>query len=241
MKIGIAQIQSHPADIDTNITHHVQVIERAADHQVELLVFPELSLTHYDTLMAATAAVSLDDPRFQQLSTANDMTVCVGVPLRGKSGVTISMLIFQPEKAVEVYSKQYLHADEEPFFVPGSAAAITLPDHLAFAICYDLAVPQHAQDAHTHGASVYIASVAKTPTGVVKASERLATIARTYGMTVFMSNCVGACEGGTGGGQSALWNTKGELLVQMDATQEGVIVYNPQIPHLHPEIISVAL
>jgi len=85
-------------------------------------------------------------------------------------------------------------------------------------------VPQHSADACKNGAQIYIASVAKTPTGVEKAITTLTVIAKNYGMTVLLSNCVGPTEDYLGGGRSSVWNNKGELLAQLNDSDEGILI-----------------
>ena len=58
--------------------------------------------------------------------------------------------------------------------------------NLALAICYELSVREHTERAVKSGADMYIASVAKFADGVAKALNRLADIAKTYSMPVFM-------------------------------------------------------
>jgi predicted amidohydrolase len=231
MRIALAQLASRRADIAGNLARHEQFVQRAAVQGAELIVFPELSLTQYEPTIAGDLAMTPDDARLQGLQTladSHEMTICVGVPLRAEAGVVIGMLMFAPGKVPQVYSKRYLHEDETPYFAPGHGGAlIESPDgDIAFAICYEISVPQHAAHAHAAGASIYIASVAKTPAGVVKAHERLSEIARTYGMTVLMANCVGECEGKPAGGGSAVWDARGERVVCLGEVEEGLVIYD---------------
>jgi len=244
MIVAVAQLRSVNGDIEANIARHQHFVQIASSHQVQLIVFPELSLTQYNPPHAKDVATSVSDPRFEQLQKASDenrISICAGIPLQADGGITISMLIFQPGKPVEIYTKQYLHVDEEPFFVPGVSQRpfSSVSDEIAFAICYELSIPQHAQAANDHGATTYIASVAKTHAGIEKAHERLATVAREYGMTVYLSNCIGPCEGRIGGGQSAIWNSQGHCILKMNDMQEGLIIYDPQSTDHRGEIIAV--
>jgi predicted amidohydrolase len=154
------------------------------------------------------------------------MTIGVGVPLGSPAGVHISVVLFQPHAPRQLYSKMYLHADEEPYFVPGqpSTGLIGPNGKAALAICYELSVPEHAARASANGAEVYIASVAKSVGGVEKALQRLAAIALDYRMTVLMANCVGECDGFACAGRSSVWGRDGALLGQLDAVHEGILV-----------------
>jgi predicted amidohydrolase len=47
MKVAIAQISPHLGDMEKNLDIHVDLVERAQKNKVNLLVFPELSLTGF--------------------------------------------------------------------------------------------------------------------------------------------------------------------------------------------------
>lgn len=49
-------------------------------------------------------------------------------------------------------------------------------------------------------------------------------VARRHNMFVMMANCVGPSDDFLSVGQSAAWNIRGELLTQLDAESEGVVV-----------------
>ncbi|MEP6597520.1 MAG: nitrilase-related carbon-nitrogen hydrolase, partial [Ginsengibacter sp.] len=120
----------------------------------------------------------------------------------------------------------FLHIDEEKFFISGESS-IGFPGNttrIALAICYELSVPEHAEDAFKNGAKIYIASVAKTMNGIDKALTRLADIAKKYSMTVLMSNCIGQADGHECAGKTSIWNNKGLLAGQLNNTNEGILI-----------------
>jgi predicted amidohydrolase len=229
MKIAVAQTRPVRGNIQRNIEHHIRLVELAAENGAEIIIFPELSVTGYEPSRAKQLATDEGDSRFavfQQLSDKNEIYIGVGVPTTSEDGIHISLVLFQPDQPPRVNSKMYLHADENPFFIPGS----NLPEliinntHIALAICYEISIPEHAEIAYSNGAQIYIASVAKTVKGVEKALHRLSDIARKYGMTVFMSNSVGMCEDGECGGQSSVWDDTGVLLGELNELGEGVLM-----------------
>jgi predicted amidohydrolase len=229
MKICVAQTRPATGDIAANIEYHKTFIALAATNDADVIIFPELSLTGYEPSLAKELATEETDNRFdpfQQLSDTNQITIGVGVPITSTDGIHISMVLFQPNKPRQVNSKKYLHADEEPFFVSGNniSGLIINDTPVALAICYEISVPEHAENASKSGAQVYIASVAKTVKGVEKAWTGLSEIANKYGMTVLMSNSVGMCEDGECGGRSAAWNNKGSLLGELNDTEEGILI-----------------
>lgn len=233
MKICVAQTHPGKGDVKPNIENHKRMIETAVDHEAEMIIFPELSLTGYEPELAEQLVTTKYDPRldvFQSLSDEYQVTIGVGMPLKSPNGIIIGMIIFQPEAERLVYGKKYLHADEEPFFVSGSHLPELLGDQkdIALAICYELSVPAHSQRAYQAGASIYIASVAKFESGVEKAIKQLSDIAKKYSMTVLMANAVGEADGDICAGQSAVWNGQGKLIGQLNETEEGILVFDTE-------------
>jgi len=227
MKICVAQIKPVKGDVTFNIQHHKTFIHLAVEESAEMIVFPELSITGYEPSLAKELATTKEDERleaFQQISDKNNIVIGVGIPLNSNNGIMIGMVIFQPHKPRETYVKQYLHADEFPFFILGQPLAPLIQHKIALAICYEISVPDHSEAAHENGAAIYIASVAKSVKGMEKAIENLSAIARKYSMITLISNCVGHCDDFECGGRSAVWNNEGILLAQLDNKEEGMLI-----------------
>ena len=229
MRVAVAQTRPVAGDVTRNLVGHLRCVEVAAQLGAGRLAFPELSLTGYEPALAAELAIDADDARLAPLRAAAEryaMTIIVGAPTSCTGGVCISSLVIEPSGERGVYSKQFLHADEEPFFVAGPRRQHLLGERgeIALAICYELSVAEHAAAAAACGASVYLASVAKTAAGVQRAHARMAEIARTHGMAALLANCVGVADGVACAGGSAAWNARGDLLAQLDADTEGVLV-----------------
>lgn len=229
MKICVAQTRPIKGDIQSNIDNHKKLIDLAVAHGADTIIFPELSITGYEPELAKELATTPNDSRFddfQKIADDKQRTIGIGVPTKNERGICISMLLFQPGQARQTYSKKHLHADEKEFFVSGQNTSAVI-DHnikIAPAICYELSVPEHAENAFRNGAEVYLASVAKSAEGVAKAAANLSGIARKYSMTVLMSNCIGPCGGFESAGRSAIWNKQGMLLGQLSGTREGILM-----------------
>lgn len=233
MKICVAQTRSITGDIQSNINNHKKIIELAASHGAAIVIFPELSLTGYEPKLAKELATHQDDPRFddfQKISDTRQITIGVGVPTKNPQGTCISMVLFQPHQARQTYSKKYLHQDEEEFFISGQNFTELKVNNssIALAICYELSIPEHSENAFKSGADIYIASVAKTVSGADKAIKNLSEIAAKYSMTVLMSNCIGIADGDECAGKSSVWNKEGFLLDQLNDTQEGIVIVNTE-------------
>ncbi|CAN5239246.1 carbon-nitrogen hydrolase family protein [soil metagenome] len=241
MKICVAQTRPLKGDIPANIINHKKLISLAVSFEADTIIFPELSLTGYEPELAKTLATDINDIRFndlQELSDTNNITIGVGMPTKNDTSICISMVIFQPHQQRKLYSKKYLHADEEPFFISGeNAACLTGDKKIALAICYELSIPEHSANAFENRAEIYIASVAKTAAGVDKASESLSGIANKYSMTVLMSNCVGHCDNFESAGKTSIWNNKGLLMTQLNENDEGILIIDTDTQEIIQKII----
>lgn len=231
MKIAVAQTRPVKGEIETNISAHKKLIAPAVEHGVGVLVFPELSITGYEPELAASLATTPDDSRFddfQLISNGSKITIGIGAPIQAEEGVMIGLILFQPDKPRLLYAKQHLHADELPFFVPGNVPVFLTEDKvkIAFSICYELSVPEHASSAHAEGANVYLSSVAKSAAGAAKALETLASTAARFGMAVLFSDCVGHCDNFDCGGRSAVIDCHGQMLAQLNESDEGILIFD---------------
>lgn len=233
MKICIAQIKPFKGDIERNIENHIRLVDIAVSNGAGVIVFPELSLTSYEPKLSKELATNQYDKRldrFQTISDTKHITIGIGLPTISNFGVLISMIIFQPNKARQTYSKQHLHSDEFPYFVNGQHQVILTIDNkkIAPAICYESLLPEHSEKVFKKGADVYIASVAKSANGVIKAFKHYPEMAKQYSMTVLMSNCVGQCDDFESAGKSSIWNKKGLLLGQLNGTNEGILIVDTE-------------
>jgi predicted amidohydrolase len=228
MRISVAQMRSIKGDITANIAQHKILTLLAVQKKADMVVFPELSVTGYEPTLAKALAVNPDNAvfsEFQQLADKHKIIIGVGAPILSAGGICISLLFFHPHRLRQVYSKKYLHADEEPFFVSGENVSTRVKGTgIELAICYEISVPQHAANAAKNGGTVYLASVAKSAKGVEMAHKTLADLAKKYGMTVLMANSVGPSDDFIGAGGSAAWDSNGGVLGQLDPESEGILM-----------------
>ncbi|MFN8206183.1 MAG: carbon-nitrogen hydrolase family protein [Bacteroidales bacterium] len=237
MKLAAAQILPSKGDLSLNIGKHLDFISMAVKGGADLILFPELSLTSYESKRAKELACIPEDPRlevFQQKSEEGNIIICAGLPTWHRDGIRISMLIFQPGKKMQVYSKRWLHADELPYFVPGEDTLLIEAGGkiCAPAICYESTVMEHTLQAHQAGAAIYLASVADSASGLEKAYRHYPVIAKQFGMIVLLSNGLGPCDDFICKGRSAVWNGRGELMGQLGEEKEGLLIYDTETGRL---------
>ena len=231
MKIGIAQISSVRGDINANLAKHRMLIERAATEEVDVIIFPELSVTGYEPTLAAELAVTLHHKvldELQHLSMYHHIIIGAGVPLRSSDGVRISLVFFFPDGTRKASSKKFLHSDEEQFFVAGENLPIVVMRKLrvAPAICYEISVDAHLEEAIRHSPDIYIASVAKSTGSIDKSLKRLCSIAKDYRIPVMMSNAVGPADNFECAGKSTVWDSDGKVVIQFGPRDEGLLIYD---------------
>ncbi|MBN5213961.1 carbon-nitrogen hydrolase family protein [Serratia ureilytica] len=227
--LAAAQYPVAAANIACNLERHLEFVAQAAEQQVQLLVFPELSLSGYELTDAAELALTLGDPRLQPLSAAaqsRQMTIIVGAPLHSGQALHIAALIFHPNGTVAAYTKQHLHGAEQQFFSPGEGGPLLElhRQHIALAICADTSEPGHASAAARAGAQIYAAGVLVSETGYAKDSAALADYARRYGMVTLMANHAAPTGGWIPAGRSAIWDNTGALLVAAPDDAPGLVI-----------------
>ncbi|GHE22034.1 carbon-nitrogen hydrolase family protein [Halomonas urumqiensis] len=229
MKVCAAQFRPIAGDFETNRAKHLELIELAVTQGADVLFFPELSLTGFEPRLADSLAIEVSDHRldpFQKYSDKHNLIIGVGMPIIADSDVYIGMVWFAPGEARRLYAKQQLHPDEHPYFVPGREQLLLERQgfKLTPAICYESLKMDHANEAAALFSDMYLASVAKSVGGVAKAMKHYPIVARSHNIFVIMANCVGPSDDFISVGQSAAWNIRGELLAQIDAESEGVVV-----------------
>ena len=234
MKIGVAQIQACKGNIEINIKKHLQMIDAAIENQMDMIVFPELSLTGYEPELAKDLASTPDDKRldvFQELSNSNQLVIGLGLPIREADNIHVGMVIFQPKQDRTVYCKQHLYHTEPPFFSSKKNDLMLNFKNgtkVSPAICYELSVAEHSECAHRNGANVYIASVLNSVGGVEGDLAKLSAIAAKYGMVTLMANYVGQSGGYECAGRSSVWDARGILVGQLDSEREGLMFINTE-------------
>ena len=233
MKTAVIQLRPYPGKIESNIAAHERALMEIAAHGVNLAVFPELSLTGYEPLLAQELALDDGDPRLsvlQKISNRFDMVVGVGAPIRKGGKIHIGLIFFRPNTSVLNYFKKYLHPDELPFFFPGENISIlnVKQAKVAPAICYEVSCEEHRNAALAYAPTLYVASVAKFEKGMASALQTLQDLSRRSALPVMISNSIGSADNGICIGQSSVWDRSGNLLVQLGTEEEGYLIYDSQ-------------
>jgi predicted amidohydrolase len=242
--VGLAQISPKLADVRANCELHWSFVERAAQHKVDLLVFPELSLTGY-TLQDAVGEVAHraapSDPLISSMLEASQrMDIVLGfAEVDERSRYFTASAYLSRGNIVHVHRKVYLPTyglfDEGRYFDLGDSvhAFETRFGRMAMLICEDFWHASPPYLAWLDGADVLILTSASPGRGLAD-DDRLAssrfveTVNKSYaalfGDYVIHANRVGFEDGMNFWGGSTIFDPDGELVVQAPYFEEALTV-----------------
>ena len=234
LTLAAAQTISIAGDVPANIRQHLALMHAAAEHRVQVLVFPELSLTGYEPSLAADLAIAPEDTvltPLRELARELGLTTVVGMPIRLAShpGVMIGALVLGADGSLAIYTKQHLHPGEETAFAPGQGGAALLcgDTRIALAICADFSHASHPCAAAESGAGVYAAGVLISEGGYATDAALLQHYAVQHGMLVLMANHGGPTGGWSCAGRSAIWSAQG-LIAAAPGTGNALVIAHRQ-------------
>ena len=231
LRIGVAQVDCDLGDLGANLERHALWIERARAEGVELLVFPELSLTGYRLGAGALeVARSRDDRIVAELARlAPEITVVLGLVEEGPAAQLYNTaLALHGERLLFLHRKlnvpTYGNLEEGKLFASGNHVetfSTGAPWRHGLLICADLWNPALVHLAMLHGATTLLAPVNSAldavggdfsnPEGWRLTVRFYATM---YGMPVVMANRVGEEAGARFWGGSAIVDPYGQTLAE---------------------------
>lgn len=243
LKIGLAQINPKLGDVQANLALHLQTIEQAASQGVELLVFPELSLTSYrlDDL-AFEVAIKPDwkSPIFAPLLEASrDLDLVVGfVEADRRQRFYIAAAYLSQGQIVHVHRKVYLPTygmfDEGRYFAWGDQvrAFQTRFGRAGILICEDFWHISPPYLLWLDGADFLILTSASPGRGLateqkIGSARWVEHINQAYSsiFTNFVIHCnrTGFEDGVTFWGGATIFDPEGNLLVQGPYYEEALV------------------
>jgi N-carbamoylputrescine amidase len=241
LRVGLAQIDCRLGDVAANVEHHLRWIARARERGVDLLVFPELSLTGYRLLhLTSRVALPPSAPELRRLAeAAGPMAVVLGFVEENDRGVlhNTAALLVEGRPALlhrKIYLPTYGLFQEERFLRPGRRLDLA---ELAWGktgllICEDLWHPELARRLAVAGARLLI--VPSVGPGRIGAGElpanheswEMLTRATALLNTCWVVYCnrVGWEEGSFYTGMSHVIRPGGEVLERAPVLEEHLLV-----------------
>lgn len=231
--VAAAQSISVPGDVPANVQVHLALVHAAASEGVQLLVFPELSLTGYEPDLLAVRVLGADDAVLAPLrdaARATGMALVVGAPVSpwvAGEKPAIGAWAFYPDGRATLYRKRYLHAGEEAFASAGAEDFQVVPfpgQPTAWAVCADATHPAHARDARQGGAALYACGSVISDGSYARESGQLQSDAADLGLAVLLANHGGPTGGYACAGRSAFWAPGGECVVAAPGTGTCLVI-----------------
>jgi predicted amidohydrolase len=145
LKIGLIQMRCEKAAIAQNLAQTAHCITEAAARGVDIVAFPEMSITGYaDPTRYPEAVIRLDGPevaRVMEMTRGHSCTVLAGlIEENPDSKPFITQVIVRDGELLGFYRKKRIVDEEAEWFSPGDAAPVFTHDGLTFgiAICADI-------------------------------------------------------------------------------------------------------
>ena len=226
LRVAAVQAEALPGELERNVAAAAGWVARAAERGAGLVVLPEAFTTGYgDEAFAAPlpgAGLEWTAPVQEAVESA-DAVVVLNTPLDHGGHRTLSSVVLRPgREPVAAYSKQHLYATEREWFEPGPQGASVDVDgiEVALSVCYDANFPEHAADAASAGAQVYVNSGAYFPGGEPRRDLHYAARALDNGVYVAFAGLLGAPHDFIGG--SAIFDPEGRIVDRVEPGTEGL-------------------
>jgi predicted amidohydrolase len=253
LNLAIAQINTTLGSIQPNLEKHLSMAKQAWQAGMDLLVFPELSLTGYvlqDLVPSLACRPESGDPVFRQLLDASQsIDLVVGfVDEDTRHRFYIASAYLSQGKVVHIHHKLYLPTyglfDEGRFFAPGESvrAFDTRFGRIGMLICEDF---WHASPPYLlwqDGADVLLLTSASPGKGLngeskLDSSAWVEETNRAYAslFTIFVAhaNRTGFEDGLNFWGGSTIFDPNGKLVIQAPYFEEALINTEIDLNQLH--------
>ncbi len=253
LTVGLAQIYPKLADVRANLDKHLDYIERAVAQGVDLLVFPELSLTGYqvqDLVPEVAIRASASDPTFARLLDASRrLDLMVGfVHQDQRNRFYIAAAYLSGGEVQHIHHKIYLPTygmfDESRYFDQGEQirAFDTRFGRVGMLICEDFWHMSPAYLLWLDGADMLLFQSSSPSRGLdggdrLSGSRWVELVNQAYGsmFTNYVIHCnrVGYEDGKNFWGGSSIVNPDGDLLLHGTYFDETLLVQTIDLNQLH--------
>lgn len=241
IRVAAAQIDVGLCEVEANLDKHLAWIERARGEGVELLVFPELSLTGYKVgSRGYQMGLDAQSPVLRRIAdAAGDMAVVVGFIEEGYAAQFYCAAAYIEGGATRFVHRKlnlanYGAMEEAKFFAPGrylETVAIKQPFSGAILLCADTWNPALVHLAALHGATLLIVPTNSSLDAESKDFSKpgkwniaLQFYSGMYGLPIVFANRIGEEAGHRFWGGSRILDPHGEIVAKVDDDSETLIV-----------------
>jgi NAD+ synthase (glutamine-hydrolysing) len=235
LRIALAQINTTVGDLQGNALKVVQAFRLARERGVQLLLFPELTLTGYppeDLLLRPAFAAASRSTLERILPESRGLTAIVGFVDRDQDQFNAAAVLHDGRLA-GVYHKgllpNYAVFDEARYFAPGRTPGLFRlgPVRFGVSICEDIWYPTGPPATQSKAGAELLINIAASPyqSGKIASRERmLATRSTDNGAIVAFCNLVGGQDELVFDGSSAIFDERGALLARARSFDEDFVV-----------------
>ncbi|MBD3413264.1 MAG: carbon-nitrogen hydrolase [Candidatus Aminicenantes bacterium] len=243
MKIALVQTSPVLQDIEKNFSIHLRFIDKAIQNNIDLIIFPELSLTGYTLrdLVPETAIIPEKNKWFDQFKMiSRDISIVLGfVEEREKGNYFNSAAYFSKGNLLHIHRKVFLPTygmfEEAKFFSQGKKFSVfqTPFGKTGLLICYDFLNYGADYALFSQGADIIIVLSAAPGRGMGEKSGYSSshmwelmgeTVSRFSTVFLIYCNRVGYEDGKSFAGGSFIFNPEGELLAKASSVDEDFLV-----------------
>lgn len=235
--VAAAQYAPRPDDVAANVSHHLSFIATAAREQIDVLLFPEFSLTGFHS--PDSCLVSPDSLLFTPISLAaqqHKMTIIAGLSLPAPGGMISAGLIFLPDGTRQLCLQNTAQDIDEISGLPVLQDKIigTGSQRIALAVNRSQPADLWAQkEASLYMCGRFISELSWTAEVV-----DMQYCAFENHIAVLQVNHAIAPDNQTAVGRSACWDEQGQLIVRAEAG-ELLVVARRKDNGWHGEVIPL--
>jgi len=236
IRVAIGQINTVVGDLKANSDKILSCIKEASAKAVDLIVFPELSITGYppEDLLLKPHFIKENLKCLKKISQEiGGVVAVIGFVDEEKGNIYNSAAIIRNKKIIRVYHKMRLPNygifDEKRYFKPGLKNALVKTKAFSFGlnICEDIWLQQSKIEEKLFRKAQFLVNISASPYHIGKFKERERIIgikAKRFKIPVVYCNLVGGQDELVFDGRSALFGKDGLVVAQAKAFDEDLLI-----------------
>jgi NAD+ synthase (glutamine-hydrolysing) len=247
VRLGLAQINTTVGDLDGNRKKILEYLERARAEGVDLIAFPELTLTGYppeDLLFRSDLLRATHETLRELIPKVRGLVAVIGFVEHEHDRLYNAAAVICDGQLVGVSRKHCLPNygvfDELRYFHPGETFSLFTDGHLVFGvtICEDVWRPGGPVAAQARAGAQLVLNISASPYEIQKNSQREALLAARTSqerVAIALCNLVGGQDELVFDGQSLIYDRDGKIVARAKAFAEDLLVADLSLsPRPHP-------
>jgi predicted amidohydrolase len=237
LRVAVVVMRSGFGEIERNLARMEHFAGQAAEQEVDVVCFPEMSITGYalkeEVVEYAEPAPGPSTNEVQHMSSRHNVAILAGLAEKTDgNGIAITQVVALPDGSMSTYRKLHLSLGEQAFFQAGCDIPLFRYEETMFGVqlCYDAHFPELSSIMALKGAEVIFMPHASPPpeSADEKKNRWLRYLAaRAYDNSVFVIACNQTGDGGAGirfAGVALALDPRGEIIAETSDAEERMIV-----------------